>query len=401
MANRLPAANRAVGPGGQSRVVPDSVARHVWVASGGRCTICNKYLLGDQFTGHDVPIGQLAHIVGWSTAAGSPRGDDGLPVERRNTPDNLMLLCHDQHRVIDHRSLWEVFDTATLRAMKRRHEDRIWHLTGLTPDSGTTVLRVVGNIHGQPVELNSHTVTAALLARNRFPDWTLRGSDEFEIDLRAIPGERHGTSEYWTAARSLLEDRLEYLSTQVRKERVNHISIFALARIPVLVMLGTMLDKTLKVDIYPKRRDTEKGWGWDELATPVEFTFVLRRDGADPRKVAVLFSVSGTVDITRLPAEFDHTCTIYELRPVAVLPTPELIKTQNCLDRFSRTWRTLLATIEAEHPGAETIAIFTAAPAAAAVAIGRHLMRAAHPPLRIYDRAPHTGTYQFTVETNR
>ncbi|HVK20230.1 MAG TPA: hypothetical protein VM677_02605 [Actinokineospora sp.] len=175
---RTGAATKAVGPKGETRAVPESVARQVWVAAGRRCAICNRYLLADNVTGHGVPIEQLTHIVGWSTAPGSPLGDHELPVEQRNSAENLMVLCHDQHRVIDHRSLWEVFDVDMLRAMKRRHEARIRKLTGLGHENRTTVFRVVGNIHGRPVELTSSSVTTALLANNRFPDWILRGADE-------------------------------------------------------------------------------------------------------------------------------------------------------------------------------------------------------------------------------
>lgn len=311
------AATKAVGPKGETRTVPEAVARQVWVAAGGRCTICNQYLLADNVTGQEVSIGQLAHIVGWSTAPGSPRGDHELPVEQRNSAENLMLLCHDQHRVIDHKSLWEVFDVDTLRAMKRSHEERIRKLTSLGHENRTTVLRVVGNIHGRPVELNSSSVTTALLANNRFPDWILRGADEFEIDLRAIPGEPTSSPGYWAAARSHLEDRLTHLCTQVRKEAVNHVSVFALARIPVLVLLGTYLDKMLQVDIYPKRREGKTVWGFDDLGAPVRFSSELLRAGNDPSRVAILCSISGSIDINRLPSEVLDSHTIYELRPTA------------------------------------------------------------------------------------
>jgi hypothetical protein len=393
------AATKAVGPKGETRTVPEAVARQVWVAAGGRCTICNRYLLADNTTGQEVPIGQLAHIVGWSTAPGSPRGDHELPVEHRNSAENLMLLCHDQHRVIDHKSLWEMFDVDTLRAMKRRHEERIRKLTGLGHENRTTVLRVVGNIHGRPVELASSSVTTALLANNRFPDWILRGADEFEIDLRAIPGEQTSNPAYWAAARSHLEDRLAHLCTQVRKEAVNHVSVFALARIPVLIMLGTYLDKMLQVEIYPKRREGKTLWGFDDLGPPVRFSSELLRAGDDPTRVAIVCSISGSVDINRLPPDVLDAHTIYELRPAAVLPTPELITTQAALDQFSQAWRTLLSTIEVDHPGAPTIPIFPAVPPAAAIAIGRHLLRAAHPPLHIYDREPNSPGYFFTTST--
>ncbi|RKT69534.1 hypothetical protein DFJ66_2767 [Saccharothrix variisporea] len=322
-----------------------------------------------------------------------------MPLEERNSAENLMLLCHDQHRVIDHQSLWDVFDVETLRAMKRRHEERIRRLTGLDHDNRTTVLRVVGNLHGRPVELTSASVTTALLARDRFPDWVLRGADEFEVDLRAIPGEQSSSPAYWEAARSHLEDRLAHLCTQVRKEVVNHISVFALARIPVLVLLGTLLDKMLRVDIYPKRREGRTVWGWDEIDTPVDFTSVVRRDGGNGAQVAVMFSISGSVDINRLPRPILDTHTIYELRPTTTLPTPELITTQAALDHFARAWRTLLSTIEVDHPDAPAIPIFPAVPPAAAMIIGRHLLRSVHPPLHVYDRVPGLHDYLFTTAT--
>jgi hypothetical protein len=57
--------------------------------------------------------------------------------------------------------------------------------------------------------LQPHT----LLTRNRFPDWDLRDADEFESDLRIIPGEQTNSRTYWEAARSHLEDRLAHLLT--------------------------------------------------------------------------------------------------------------------------------------------------------------------------------------------
>src|SRR5689334_13824016 len=99
--------------------MPERVARRVWVAAGGRCTFCNRYLLEDEFTGQPVAIGQLAHIVGWTDADGSPRGRDELDLAERNEADNLMLLCHDQHKVIDAQSLWELYTADELRTIKR------------------------------------------------------------------------------------------------------------------------------------------------------------------------------------------------------------------------------------------------------------------------------------------
>ena len=323
---------RAIGPDGQTRAIPERVARRVWIAAGGRCTMCNKYLADDEFTGQGVMVGQLAHIVGWSTATGSPRGGHELASPLRNETDNLMLLCYDQHKVIDDKSLWDAFDVATLRAMKRKHEARIRKLTEMSEERATTVLRVVGGIHGQPVELTEARVTAALLEQDRFPDWTLRGVDEYEIDLRAIPGEPLGSSSYWSAAAEHLRDRLAHLQTLVRKQKISHVSVFPLARIPVLILLGALLDDTLPAELYPKRRDGDEGWGWSPDSREVEFSFIRSREGSDAGRVAVLLSVSGTVDASKLPTAIDDRYSIYELTTVEDVPVPGLISNPASLE---------------------------------------------------------------------
>lgn len=392
------ASNTVIGPDGHTRTVSERVARRVWIAAGGRCTICNRWLLDDETTGQDVTIGQLAHIVGRSTADGSPRGAEDLAVELRNEAGNLMLLCYDQHKVIDDKSLWSVYDADTLRAMKREHESRLRDLTAMGHDRATTVLRVVGNIHDQAVDLTDARIREALFTRNRFPDWTLRGSDEYEVDLRTLPGERDGTSLYWSSAHAHLVERLARLRTVVAKGTITHLSVFPLARVPVLILLGTLLDDTVPVDLYPKRRDGDEGWGWTPTAADVTFHSTRVRVGSDPTKVALLVSVSGSVDRHRLPDEIDDY-TIYELRPADTLPVPGLIASAASLDAFSRSWREVLATVEAKHHGVQAIPTFSAVPAAAAVSMGRHLMRAAHPPLHIYDRATGSTTYQFATST--
>lgn len=396
---RRTAWNKAVEPDGSNSEIPDGVARRVWIAAGGRCTMCNRHLMNDEHTGAPISIGQLAHIVGRTTGAGSPRGDDALAVRERNLEANLMLLCYDQHRVIDNRSMWELYDADTLRGMKRAHEQRIKELTGLHDDDRTTVLRVVGGLHGTGVELSPQTVASTLLADGRYPDYTLIGINEYEVDLRPMPGEPDGHPGYWETGRALIADRLDRLAAHVGKENIRHLSVFAIARIPLLVTLGALLDDTVPTEIYPKRRDGGEGWGWTPGAPDIDFEHRRIREGTDPHQVAVLFSLSGTVDPARLPPTVADGATIYELRPVGVTPNRELIRTRESLDRFTRCWADVLAEFEQRHPGLPAIDVFPAVPVTAAVAIGRTPMRAVHPRLRIHDRSSDSETYQFALET--
>ena len=390
--------DKAVGPGGVTRSVPRLVAMRVWVSAGGRCTMCNRYLVIDEYTGQPVFIGQLAHIVGWTTSPGSPRGSDPLPASDRNDADNLMLLCFDQHTVIDQRTLWETYDADTLRQFKRRHERRIRRLTELQPEQRSAVLRLVGTLHGRAVELSDAAVTATLLAAGRYPQYVLEGVDPYEIDLRRLAREEVGDHTYWASAWNVIQDHVTQLKAHVDKNNVRQLAVFAIARVPLLIGLGTLLDDTVPTVVYPRRRDDGEGWGFTSGAADVDFEHHRRRAGTNPHHVAVLFSISGTVDPARLPAAIDGSATVYELRPTGVTPHPDLISTPATVDQFARAWRQLLAELEQLHPGLSTIEVFAAVPITAAVSIGRALMRAVHPRLRIHDRGTDDPSYQFAME---
>ena len=137
-----------------SRHIPEDQKRLLWVRAGGRCELCNTYLLEDPSTIETVNFGELAHNVGHKANARSPRGEHPLPVELRNDADNLLLLCGDDHRSIDTKINRGVYTVEYLRELKQRHEDRIRYLTALGDDAETVVLRVIGDIRGAAVELS-------------------------------------------------------------------------------------------------------------------------------------------------------------------------------------------------------------------------------------------------------
>lgn len=295
--------------------------------------------------------------------------------------------------------MWEIFDADTLRRMKRHHERRILQLTDHADEDKTTVLRVIGSIRGASVSATPQTVTKALLADNRFPDYALLGVDEFEVDLRAVPGEVAADLSYWVAGQAMIGESLRLLRAKVNRETVRHISVFAFGRIPLLVALGSLLDDTIPTVVYAKRRDGDEGWGWPIDADTVDFEFIQLQVGSMQGKVAVMFSVSGSVDPRRLPSHIDDTVTVYEVRPVGVTPSPDVLASADSLDNFTRAWRALLAHTESAHPGLESVDVFPAVPVAAAIQLGRAPMRDVHPALRLYDRT--ADSYKFALEVSR
>lgn len=99
--------------------------------AGGRCSYnhkheyCNKILSDGR-----VNLGERAHIVGVS----GPRAN--VPFNgNKNGYDNLIWLCRDHHKIIDHPTNLEKYTVKTLQVMKSRHENKI--ITGRYPYYGT------------------------------------------------------------------------------------------------------------------------------------------------------------------------------------------------------------------------------------------------------------------------
>lgn len=122
---------------------------------------------------------------------------DPLPEDQRNLADNLMLLCRGEHNEIDRKGSLDVMTVERLRAIKLEREAWTRRVTGLDPKAGTTVIRIIGTVRGQQVELTKPTAAEAVISsEERFPDFPLSlHGDGFEIDLRHIPGECSST--YW------------------------------------------------------------------------------------------------------------------------------------------------------------------------------------------------------------
>ncbi len=383
-----------------SRHVPVEEKLKLWVRSGGRCAICNRYLLEDEFTANPVNLSELAHNVGHKPTARSPRGDDELAVALRNLADNLLLLCGDHHRVIDSSLTRGEFTVEALHEIKRRHEDRIEYLTGLGEDAETVVLRVVGAIRGGNVELSEETVRAAIPSHTpRYPRYAIGyGGADIELDLRGLPSE--GTDGYWVAAASQIRWVLDGpVRDGVRRGEIRHLSVFAIARMALLALVGYHLDDKIPLDLYQKHRDGDQGWRWDDTATPVDFELRRIRRGDDLARAALVVSFSGTIAIEELP-DTVVGCPVWEIRPVDVPGSPDILRSFASLENFASSYRDFLSRLEQDQPETSVVDVFPAVPVSAAITLGRALMRDVHPALRLHERDS-SGRFVPALELNR
>lgn len=73
--------------------------RIVWARFKSQCAICKKELLHETDNENFSLLGEVAHIVGEQHNA--PRGNNPMPLNERNEVKNLLLLCLDDHKIID------------------------------------------------------------------------------------------------------------------------------------------------------------------------------------------------------------------------------------------------------------------------------------------------------------
>jgi hypothetical protein len=361
----------------------------IMVQAGGRCEFdgCNKYLLEHPLTLMQGNFAQFAHIVAFSKEG--PRGYVRLDRKLINNPNNLMLLCPQCHKLIDDRP--EQYSVATLEKYKRKHEERIRHVTGLGPDLKTTVVQLKTRVAGQSVAIPIAQVTEAVSPR--YPT-DARG---YIIDLTDIDD---GDSGFMQTAMQKIKREMERLyEPGMDVTETRHISLFALAPIPLLMFLGRQLSNKVPVDVYQRHRDTED-WVWKTGGEPVEYKFHKLRSGHNQKKVAMVLSLSGKIHIDSLPQEIDDSYFVYEITLARGEPNPTFLRLRQDLISFKETYQASLRSILRDHGNLESVHLFPAVPAPVAVLCGRELLPKVDPKLLVYDYDKSKGGFNLITEVN-
>lgn len=360
------------------------------VRAGGMCQFdgCRDYLLEHHVTLDRKLFAQVAHIVAWSERG--PRGDEKPRPADINDIDNLMLLCPKCHTLVDDEP--DRFTVAVLKDYKQAHEDRIRHLTSLAPDMKTSVVQLKSLVRGQAVDIPISHVTAAVAPR--YPV-DRQGT---VIDLTTITATGPAFCE---AAMQSIRQKIERLyEPGMDVERTQHISLFALAPIPLLVYLGSRLSNKIPVDLFQRHRDTDD-WVWKKEGEPIEYRFHLRQPGTDRQKVALLIALSGPIDLATIPEEVRRDGFLYEITLAEGVPTTRTcLRLPQDLTNFRRTYETARRTILRDHGTIPELHLFAGAPAPVAVACGLDLLPQVDPTLLVYDNNQSTGGFTYTLRIN-
>ncbi|HXL09019.1 MAG TPA: SAVED domain-containing protein [Candidatus Bathyarchaeia archaeon] len=358
----------------QTRHVSHLARLLLFVRAGGRCEFdgCNKYLLEHHVTLSEGNFAQMAHIVAFKDAG--PRGREGPRPKNINDVGNLMLLCPECHKLIDDNPA--DFTLKTLREHKERHESRILHLTGLGPDLKTSILILKANIGKQTVSIPFNQITEAIA-----PRYPLSRHGTL-IDLTAI--EVDGKSFLEAAAGTIEQKIARIYEPGSETSQSGHLSVFALAPIPLLIFLGSRLSNKVPVALFQRHRDTEN-WTWKKSGKTVEYEFKKIRAGARRENVALQLCLSGTITTDDLPRHIDESFSVYELRAKDLTPDPTALRAEADLSSFRIAYQQVLGTIVRDHGLIDAIHMFPAVPAPVAILCGRELLPKVHPSLVVYD----------------
>lgn len=375
----------------------DSVVLELWVRAGGRCEFhgCNTDLLMDELTTNEAKIAHIAHIV--ARTLSGPRGGDPLPIEKRNEIDNLMLICPKCHVIIDNKKLVKQYPKELLKRYKKEHESRIKYVTSLGPEYSTVILRVIGDIRGDSVSISKDEIRKAVIeSSGRYPRY-LGGENHIEIDLTGLP-RRYGEL-YWKSGVSKIDEVVEKLvQPAIERKEIDHLSVFALARIPFLIHLGYRLGDKVPTTLYHKHRDGQESWTWKRNADPVTFRTNVIRSSHNSSNVALILSISGSISLKHLPSNISSEFFIYEISPKDANPGRDVLKSEATIYLFRKAYHDFLRHVEKKHMAGEIIHLFPAIPAQFAIVCGRELLKDVSPGLLVYEKQ--INQYCPTIKVN-
>lgn len=362
--------------------IKDSVRNALWARTAGRCTFCNRRLLGDSRTYlHSVLLAELAHNIGAVAGPDSPRRKDNDGVVDTEAEENLLLLCHDCHKIIDHPDHIDFFPPDKLREIKESFERRIEMVTQNGGLTRTAALRVGSKIRGSLALASQREVAETLLSVNYLGLVETQRSGDFTCRINGAAGGRG----FWESAQQSIDDTIDLVRQAVNCGDVEHISVFAIAPIPLLVYLGWQLDDKTPTRIFQKHRDQFAGWSWTDQSEPVDFEVLTPETQTDANDVVLICAVTSEVDTDRLPAYLADSPRI-EIRPVAIPPGPTLMSHEASLSNFAHRWRAALAASESLYPSAQRWHLIASAPVSVAIEAGRSVMKSAHPAVDLYER---------------
>lgn len=361
--------------------IPDQVKFMLWGKAAGRCQYegCNKPLWHDQLTKAAFNIAYIAHII--ADKPNGPRGDVVLSDKLKADISNLILMCDEHHRLIDKKDI-AGHSVDRLKTMKERHEKRIELFSSIDDDKRSHMLFYGAKI-GEHYSNISFEKASMAMAPHFFPT----DSRAIELSLKNSSFIDQEDTYWHIEGEHLSRQFAEKVRERLAVSDIKHLSIFALAPIPLLVKLGTLLSDIPAAAVYQLHREPPD-WKWQ---THQKNEFIIKHPDTTKGIPVLNLSLSATIDDSRITSTMTSDHSIWRLT-VDKLGN-DFLKSRDQLAHFRQAFRKLLDSIKAKHGEASALHIFPALPVSIAIEIGRVWMPKADLPLVIYEQNRKLGGF--------
>lgn len=362
--------------------IPLKVKSDLWFAAHGRCEICNKPLYRDGLTMQEVNLSEYAHII--ADSPNGPRGDEDLSHLLAQDPSNLILLCRDHHKLIDTAGGVKDFGVELLRQIKKEHEERIEYLTSLSPEKRSLVVCYTPKIGDRMPSITTSITTDTL-----FPEMYPMTPEPIRLDAANIPYDDN-EKKYWEFLPDILKDNFS-AKLEGKIANVPHISLFALAPQPLLILLGTLLGDLYQIEIMQKHRDPDT-WKW--LNEEVKNDFQMIEPDSKDKTPVLIFSLSGSDIVERVKKQFGEECSYWIL--TCEHPNRDMMRTREQLSRFRDMMRMVINDINT-HAVGKTLRVIPAMPQSCAIAFGYIRLPKSDLSWELYDLPQGVDKYVKTI----
>jgi len=257
-------------------------------------------------------------------------------------------------------------------------------LTESREDAQTHVLLLQAPIDGHDVAINATDAFRAIL-----PQYPAE-EDAILIDLSGTEL-RADTAGFFPLMAQCITARVRpLLRRHAGQPRIQSLSIFALAPIPLLVHFGSLLGDMHRVDLCQRHR-VRQDWTWGEEEEAGAFYEVLKPESIvnNEQEVALVLSISEPVVHARVRAALGSEPLVYEIR--AREPSRDFLTSGKRLEMFGYEVRKLLYEFRTWHEHHRVVHLFAAVPAPVAIEFGRSL-KEFDPPFLVYEYQKGTRT---------
>jgi len=373
----------------ERKTIPDAVKIHIFVCSGGRCTICNIDTLKDFRTGKTKKIGEFAHMVAFSDLG--ERANPLLTEEERNSTDNLMLLCPNCHSTIDKKIEEEEYSVDWLKRKKRMHEEKVEKMLDSLDTAYCRFIKYLSPIGERGFTLSDSVIMRVayenqLYSRHNIINLCENGNEEsIEESLKKID-----------------RDFKNRVQTLIDNNDSEPICLFAVAPQPLLIYLGSKFHDLMEVKIFTRLHNAQ--WVLDDkekepISFSVDFPEQINRDN----EVLLILECTNVVTKERVENTFGKNVDIWRIS--SECKGIDRIGNQNEISKFESLCAEVIDMIGNAYGRDKEINLLPVVCNSLAIAFGRAIMPKAQTIIRIYDSTIVSGemtdAYSFTLYNGR